>query len=82
VLSAHGGNVILKGEKRRPDAEDQPRFHAAERPYGRFRRVINLGAPVNTHHAEAFLENGLLRIRFPKVANRRGQEVTIEVKAP
>ena len=79
-LSVHGGNVILRGEKGRPDADEQVRFHAAERSYGRFRRVINLGAPVNTHQAEAVLRNGLLRIRFPKVPNRRGQEVPIEVK--
>jgi len=80
TLSAHGGNVILQGEKRKPEPEDAPRFHAAERPFGRFRRVINLGVPVNTHRAEATLDNGLLRIRFPKVPNRRGQEVPIEVK--
>lgn len=79
-LSVHGGNVILKGEKRTHDPEEEPHFHAAERPHGRFRRVINLGAPVNTHQAEAVLEDGLLRIRFPKVPNRRGQEVPIEVK--
>ena len=82
ALSVHGGNIIIKGEKRRPDPEVEARFHAAERPFGRFRRVINLGAPVNTHQAEAVLEDGLLRIRFPKVPNRRGQEVPIEVRTP
>lgn len=80
ALSVHGGNVILRGDKRKSDPDGSPRFHAAERPFGRFRRVINLGVPVNTHRAEAKLEHGLLRIRFPKVPNRRGQEVPIEVK--
>lgn len=80
TLSANGGNVILRGEKRKLDPEESPRFHAAERPFGRFRRVISLGVPVNTHRAEAVLDNGLLRIRFPKVPNRRGEEVPIEVR--
>jgi HSP20 family protein len=77
-ISTHGGDVILSGEKTRP----QPlpgRSHVAERAYGPFRRVIDLGVPVNTHKAEAVLVDGTLRIKFPKVPNRRGEAVTIEV---
>lgn len=80
VVTTHGGDLILKGEKRRPTLPGPARFQAAERAYGRFRRVIHLGVPVNTHKAEAVLVDGNLRIRFPKVPNRRGEEVAIEVK--
>ena len=72
-LSVHGGHVILQGEKKRNGASE------GERAFGLFRRAIHLTAPVNTHRAEASLVDGLLRIRFPKVANRRGEEVRIEV---
>lgn len=80
VVTTHGGDLILKGEKGRPQVDAPSRFHVAERAYGRFRRVIHLGVPVNTHKAEAFLADGNLRIRFPKVPNRRGEEVAIDVK--
>lgn len=80
-LAANGDQIILRGEKRRPDVPEDGRYHVTERAYGRFRRVIQLGVPVNTHRAEALLQDGLLRIRFPKVPNRRGEEVPIEVKA-
>ena len=80
-LEVNGDSVILSGEKRRQTPEGVLRHHVAERSYGRFRRVINLGVPVNTHRAEAALTDGLLRIRFPKVSNRRGESVRIEVKA-
>jgi len=73
-LSVHGGHVILQGEKKGGGAPE------GERAFGPFRRAIHLTAPVNTHRAEASLVDGLLRIRFPKVANRRGEEVRIEVK--
>ncbi len=79
-VSVLGGNLIVQGEKARPDAEAGSKFHLAERAFGRFRRVINLGVPVNTHRAQASLADGLLRLRFPKVPNRRGEEVAIEVK--
>jgi HSP20 family protein len=79
VISTHGGDVILTGAKGRPPIDGSVRAHVAERAYGRFRRVIHLGVPVNTHRAEAVLAEGTLRIRFPKVPNRRGEEVVIPV---
>ena len=80
-LSVLGGNLIIRGVKGRPPLNVKAEFHVAERSFGRFRRVINLGVPVNTRQAKAVLNNGLLRIRFPKVPNRRGEEVPIEVQA-
>lgn len=80
-IATHGGDVILSGNKGRPEtAERAVRAHVAERAYGRFRRVIHLGVPVNTHRAEAVLADGTLRIKFPKVPNRRGEEVVIQAK--
>lgn len=78
-LSVHGGNVILRGNKERPPTGEKARFHIAEREFGGFRRTIHLGVPVNTRLAKAELKNGLLRMCFPKVPNRRGEEVPIEV---
>ena len=82
IISTHGGDVILTGEKARPPIAGSVRAHVAERAFGRFRRVIHLGVPVNTHRAEAVLADGTLRIRFPKVSNRRGEEVAIPVATP
>jgi HSP20 family protein len=82
VISTHGGDVILTGAKGRPSIDGSVRAHVAERAYGQFRRVIHLGVPVNTHRAEAVLAEGTLRIRFPKVPNRRGEEVVIPVTMP
>ena len=80
-LAVHGGNLIIRGQKDRPQVDGRAEFHVAERGFGTFRRVINLGVPVNTRQAKAVLNNGLLRISFPKVPNRRGEEVPIEVHA-
>ncbi len=82
TVSVLGGNLILQGDKARAEPDPRSKFHLAERAFGRFRRVINLGVPVNTHRAEAELQDGLLKLRFPKVPNRRGEEVAIEVKTP
>jgi HSP20 family protein len=81
-LKVHGGNLIIEGSKERPESGTEIRFHTAERQFGTFRRIVPLGVPVNTRIACARLDNGLLRITFPKVPNRRGEIVEIEVETP
>lgn len=81
-VSVGGGQLVLQGERRRPGELDAAKLAREERAFGRFRRTVQLGVPVNTRQAEAALVDGLLRIRFPKVPNRRGEEVPIEVSTP
>ena len=79
-LEVTSGNMIIAGQKGRPEVPGRVEFQVAERSFGSFRRVIQLGVPVNTRQARATLKNGLLRICFPKVPNRRGEAVAIEVE--
>ena len=55
AVSVHGGNLILTGAKPRPSLDHRSAFLTEERSYGPFRRVIQLGVPVNTRQAEAVL---------------------------
>ena len=80
-VSVHGGNVEICGVKHRLGGQDRAGTRIAERSYGTFRRIVHLGVPVNTRQAQAVLNNGLLRICFPKVPNRRGEAVPIEVES-
>jgi HSP20 family protein len=80
TLAVDGGNIILRGEKNPPRFDaGAARTHLSERDYGRFERIIAINAPVNTHKAEATYQDGVLKIAFPKVDNRRGGEVSIPV---
>lgn len=79
TVSVTSGSLIIEGEKSRRTCAEGVEFQLAERSFGPFRRVIQIGVPVNTRQAEARLKNGLLRICFPKVPNRRGESVPIEV---
>lgn len=79
-LSIDGGNAIISGEKYPTSTDRDTRFSLSERQFGKFRRVIALGVPVNTRQADAQMIDGLLEVRFPKVPNRRGEVVRIEVQ--
>ena len=80
-LHADGGDIIVRGEKKQPvHGGEGTRYHCLERAYGRFQRVVSLNYAVNTHRAVAELTDGVLKIIFPKVSNRRGGAVPIPVK--
>ena len=81
VLEADGGNIIVRGEKKQKPPDGRiSEHHCLERSFGRFERVIALNYPINTHKAEAQLRDGVLKVVFPKVENRRGGAVPIPVK--
>ena len=80
TVTVHGGQVVLQGEKKSPGLGTEATTQTSERVFGTFRRTIHLGVPVNTRRAAGVLHNGLLRITFPKVPNRRGETVRIEVQ--
>ncbi|HEV8335250.1 MAG TPA: Hsp20/alpha crystallin family protein [Candidatus Polarisedimenticolia bacterium] len=79
-LSVNGNNLILRGNKPRTEPRPGAKFHCLERGFGSFKRVVRLGTPINTHQALTDYRDGLLKITFPKVPNRRGEEVAIPIK--
>jgi len=76
-----GDNVLIAGEKAARRARGESSFHLVERDYGRFARVVRLGRSCDTSRARASLVKGELRVSIPKIADRRGQAISISVKA-
>ena len=65
-------------------ASPQPevRYLRLERSQGRFAREIQLLWPVNTHEGTAVLADGLLRIEFPKIQDKRHAPRRLAVHEP
>ncbi|MGH9748881.1 MAG: Hsp20/alpha crystallin family protein [Candidatus Polarisedimenticolia bacterium] len=76
-LAVNGNNLILRGEKKRTEGAKSATYHCMERGFGKFKRVVHIASPVNTHKATTDIIDGVLRITFPKVPNRRGEETPI-----
>ena len=79
-LSSRGTDLTIVGEKVGGRPEEEVKYHCVERATGPFRRVVHLPPMVNTRGAKAALENGVLTVHFPKVSNRRGEEVVIPIQ--
>lgn len=73
--------VLIVGAKMAPSTPTDTRFHLAERNYGRFARAVRVTGAFDAGRAKAILSNGLLRIVLPRIEDRRGRLVHIEVES-
>lgn len=76
-------NTLLRiwGEKKRRQARRRIiSYLCSERSYGKFNRVVRLRWTICVNNATAELRDGMLYIYLPKIEDRRGSEVMVEVK--
>ena len=67
-------------KKRRPSRRRTISYHCSERSFGKFGRIVPLRWTVCIRDATAELKGGVLHIHLPKIEDRRGEEVLVEVK--
>jgi len=79
-LAVGSGQMVISGEKPATAAVTDARHHCVERTHGSFSRTLALPVPVNTHKATARLHEGLLTVTFPRVQNRRGEDISIVIE--
>ena len=78
-VTFEGNTVTIKGEF--PEVSgDNIHWHVQERYYGPFERTITLNMPVDWDHAEAYFENGLLRLVIPKAEEIRPRKIKVKAK--
>ena len=63
--------LVISGEKKRESDDEDEGFHRVERSYGRFQRVLTLPADADAENIEADFKKGVLRIRVPRVEEKK-----------
>ena len=80
-LYALGDALVIEGHKRpRLAPHTRPAYDRAERDYGPFRRVFDLPGPADLSRTVAALRGGLLRLRIPRIVDRRGRPRPIALR--
>lgn len=74
------GVVIIAGEDRpEPGARGPASYHLVERDFGRFARAVRVHVAIDAARATATLASGELRVRLPKIEERRGQALSVPI---
>lgn len=71
--------VTIAGELK-ADREEGASYLLAERPSGRFHRVISLPTPLDSSNVEAELDNGVLTLRVPKTEEAKPHTIKVTRK--
>lgn len=64
-LEIRGRELILAGQRRPAEADEERLYQQLEVQHGPFRRVIGLGADVDADAAKATYEDGMLTVELP-----------------
>ena len=73
--------VSIQGEfSYETEVEEAENFLRRERPSGRFYRSLRFAAKLEAEKAEAKLENGILTLRIPKVAEAQPKSIKVKTK--
>ena len=75
-----GLQVLIAGDKAPRRGRGDSSFHLVERGFGRFARTVRLSTPCDATRARALLDKGELRITLPKVRERRGRAIRIDLQ--
>lgn len=77
---AEQGTLTIRGE-RRMETEEQGRYLRRERRQSSFLRQLSLPSEVNESEITAHFENGILRVRIPRVTAPAPTRIKVEVGA-
>ncbi len=77
-ISVTGDSLSISGERRIVAENENAKYHRKEREAGKFSRIVNLPAQVNTEKVEASCVNGVLTVVLPKAEAARPKQITIK----
>jgi HSP20 family protein len=72
--------IIIEGTKAKRKVTGKCNYHCMERNAGNFRRIIEIPGAGDTRAIKAEFDRGLLRLRLPKINDRRGSRCTVPIE--
>jgi len=79
-LEIHDDYLVLEGERRLENEENQGGVYRSERSYGRFYRTIPLPNGTNAEQAKANFKDGVLEVTLPLPTQEQRQGRRIEIQ--
>lgn len=79
-VSIEEGVLTLRGERKLEKEVKEENYYRVERAYGAFQRAVRLPAEVDAEKVKANYDNGVLKVKVPKVEPAKPQSIPIEVE--
>lgn len=76
-VELNDGKLIVTGERKSEEEQSGKTFHRVERRYGKFRRVVNIPAPIADDQITADYKNGVLTVTLPKSEKVKVKKIVV-----
>jgi HSP20 family protein len=78
-LSVLSDILIIEGNKPKSSAKGGVNYQCMERSFGKFRRIVEIPGAGDTRNIKGEYDRGLLRVRLPKIEERRGHRRKVPI---
>lgn len=79
-VQVSGNQLVIKGERKRPEQINDDQYRRQERWIGRWTRSIQLPDRADAEQIQATLEHGLLLVQIAKLPESQPRQVAVAVK--
>ena len=79
-VTYRAGALILSGEKKCEEKEEEENYYLCERSFGKFERVIDLPKTVEPDKIKATYNDGILEVTVPKKEEAKPKEISVNIK--
>lgn len=79
-VSVESGILTVQGETKKEHEVEDKNYYRKEIRSGTFFRQVALPSAVNEEGVTAEFENGMLKIRAPKIAQKAGRKIDVHIK--
>ncbi len=76
-LNATVNALTVKGERKKPEADEKASFHRRERGHGTFSRSISLPQEIDPNKVQASYKLGVLEVLLPKAEAAKPRKIEI-----
>jgi HSP20 family protein len=77
-ISVTGDTLSIAGERKISEEKGNVKYHRREREAGKFNRILNMPAQINTAKVEAKCTDGLLSIVMPKAETAKQKQIVVK----
>jgi HSP20 family protein len=80
-VQVSGSQLVIKGERKRPDEQADEQYRRQERWVGRWQRSIQLPDRADTENIQAHLDHGILLLQIGKLPETQKRQVAVAVRS-
>lgn len=79
AITVTANSISISGERKLAAEDEKAQYHRREREAGKFNRIVDLPAPIETEKVTARCTDGVLTVTLPKAESAKPKRITVNL---